>query len=191
MRKKLMVLAASTAVLAAAALAGCSSQGESSGGSTAKETDVSDGADTADAAGGNGAAGAGENGVPAGDKVVLQIAHGNGTTWPGHIALEHMKQILDEDPDSGITIEIMPNGVLGGDNEVVQQVMLGAVQKISGNSLCGSADRHNRGGVCPGGQSFCVSRNLCLGGGDFHIHDGLAGISGRVHQCAGGVQYTD
>lgn len=32
MRKKLMVLAASTAVLAAAALAGCSSQGESSGG---------------------------------------------------------------------------------------------------------------------------------------------------------------
>lgn len=127
MRKKLMVLAASTAVLTAAALAGCSSQGESSGVSTAKETEVSGGADTADAANGTSAAGAGENGVPAGDKVVVQIAHGNGTTWPGHIALEHMKQILDEDPDSGITIEIMPNGVLGGDNEVVQQVMLGTV----------------------------------------------------------------
>lgn len=59
------------------------------------------------------------------DRKVLKVAHANGTTWPGHQALEKMKEILDANPDCGLTIEILPNGVLGGENEVLQQVMLG------------------------------------------------------------------
>lgn len=59
------------------------------------------------------------------EKKIIKIAHANGTTWPGHQALEKMKAILDENPNSAITIEILPNGVLGGENEVLQQVMLG------------------------------------------------------------------
>lgn len=59
------------------------------------------------------------------DRKVIRIAHANGTTWPGHVALEEMKEVLDSNPDCGVTIEILPNGVLGGENEVLQQVMLG------------------------------------------------------------------
>lgn len=61
----------------------------------------------------------------ASDRKVIQIAHANGTTWPGHAALEKMKETLDANENCGVTIEILPNGVLGGENEVLQQVMLG------------------------------------------------------------------
>lgn len=56
---------------------------------------------------------------------VIKIAHANGTTWPGHKGLVKMKEVLDSDPNCDITIEILPNGVLGGENEVLQQVILG------------------------------------------------------------------
>lgn len=57
----------------------------------------------------------------------IRIAHDNGTDHHMHKALEMMKEKVAEATDGAVTLDLYPNSLLGGGNDIISQVMQGTL----------------------------------------------------------------
>jgi tripartite ATP-independent transporter DctP family solute receptor len=71
------------------------------------------------------------------DQLVLKLGHSLDESHPVHIAMEYMKQRLEEISAGKATIDIYPSGVLGSEVESIEQLRNGslAMTKISAASI--------------------------------------------------------
>jgi tripartite ATP-independent transporter DctP family solute receptor len=72
-----------------------------------------------------------------GEEHSLRLAHNLGEDHPVHLGLERFADLVEERSDGQITMELFPNGVLGDEVEVLEQVQAGGVDitKVSAASL--------------------------------------------------------
>lgn len=72
-----------------------------------------------------------------GNPMVLTLAHNMSDTHTVHIAMEEFAQKVTERTDGRIQIKIYPNGLLGSETEVIEQLMAGVVSmtKVSAPGL--------------------------------------------------------
>ncbi|WP_027848851.1 TRAP transporter substrate-binding protein [Marinospirillum minutulum] len=66
----------------------------------------------------------------AGSELTIKASHAASTTNTGHKALELMDRELRERTDGRISIEIFPNGQLGGERELIESIQLGNIDLI-------------------------------------------------------------
>lgn len=80
----------------------------------------------------------------AGSGTLIRLAHNqqDGTEIADSIA--KFKEFAEEDPDSNLTVQIYPSGILGGENEEIEMVQAGILDmaKVSSNTLGQFDDRY-------------------------------------------------
>jgi len=60
-------------------------------------------------------------------QMVLKLGHGLDTAHPVHVAMEFMKQRLEELSGGGVTIDIYPSAVLGDERQCIKQLQNGSL----------------------------------------------------------------
>ncbi|MFZ4453972.1 TRAP transporter substrate-binding protein [Salibacterium aidingense] len=67
----------------------------------------------------------------------LRLAHNLGEDHPVHQGLVDFKERVEENSDGNLSVEIFPNGTLGSENEVLEQVQNGGIDmtKVSAGAL--------------------------------------------------------
>ena len=80
------------------------------------------------------AAGSEESGAAAGEPIVLKAAHAQPEHTPRHQSYLLFKELVEERSNGEIVVELYPDGQLGVEHDVTEQVKLGAIQ----STRCGS-----------------------------------------------------
>jgi len=72
-----------------------------------------------------------------GESHTLQLAHNLAEDHPVHLGLAKFAEIVEEESSGQITMDLFPNGVLGDEREVLEQVQVGGVDitKVSAAAL--------------------------------------------------------
>ena len=70
----------------------------------------------------------GQGGQEAAEPIVCKIAHSGTEKIPRHIGFLRFKEIVEEKTNGAIKVEIYPNGQLGTEAQITEQVKMGAVQ---------------------------------------------------------------
>lgn len=65
--------------------------------------------------------------VGGGSQVVLKLGHGLDTSHPVHLAMEFMKERLEELSSNSVTIDIYPSNVLGSEVNCIEQLQNGSL----------------------------------------------------------------
>ena len=70
----------------------------------------------------------GQGGEESTEPIVCKIAHSGTEKIPRHIGFLRFKEIVEEKTDGAIKVEIYPNGQLGTEAQITEQVKLGTIQ---------------------------------------------------------------
>ena len=60
-------------------------------------------------------------------KITLKVGHNQSASHSCHIALEEFKRVLEAETNGNIMVELYPNGILGDDASMLEQVALGSL----------------------------------------------------------------
>lgn len=77
--------------------------------------------------------------------ITLKLAHNLNERHPVHLALERFKELVEENSEGNIKIRIYPNGQLGSEAEVLEQLQAGALAmtKVSAAALTSYSEGYN------------------------------------------------
>ena len=65
------------------------------------------------------------------ERLVLKLGHGLDTAHPVHMAMDFMKQRLEELSGGRVTIDIYPSAVLGSETQSIEQLQNGSLAMTS------------------------------------------------------------